>query len=156
MYYAFYDSPIGLLAIRATEEAVTEVVLLSEEERGMSLENRLTRKCRKELGEYFQGKREAFDLPLAPRGTPFQRKVWAAVREIPYGTTRTYGDIAKKTGNPKAYRAVGMANRENPILILIPCHRVIGSDGSLTGYAAGLGNKKYLLELEKNQQAVRA
>ena len=88
-------------------------------------------------------------MPLAPSGTPFQQRVWNALCQIPYGKTRTYGEVAKMAGNPKASRAVGMANHRNPILILIPCHRVIGSYGSLTGYAAGLETKKYLLQLEK-------
>lgn len=102
----------------------------------------------RQLDEYFAGKRHDFDLPLAPQGTPFQQKVWAALRQIPYGTTASYGQIAATMGNPKASRAVGMANNRNPIAIIIPCHRVIGSDGSLVGYGGGLPIKKQLLELE--------
>lgn len=152
MYHTFYQSPIGTLAIRSTDEAVTEISLLTEEPKESPRENQLTRDCKKELAEYFQGKRKTFTVPLAPKGTVFQQKVWKAVREIPYGCTQTYGEIAEKAGSPKAYRAVGMANHQNPILILTPCHRVIGSNGSLTGYAAGIDNKRYLLELEKKNK----
>lgn len=102
----------------------------------------------KQLREYFAGTRQSFDLPLAPAGTPFQRAVWDALCTIPYGETRTYAQIAAAVGNPKAYRAVGMANNRNPIAILIPCHRVVGANGSLTGYAGGLDAKRALLALE--------
>lgn len=102
----------------------------------------------KQLREYFAGTRQSFDLPLAPAGTPFQRAVWDALCAIPYGETRTYAQIAAAVGNPKAYRAVGMANNRNPIAILIPCHRVVGASGSLTGYAGGLDAKRALLALE--------
>ena len=102
-----------------------------------------------ELGEYFAGRRRDFTLPLAPRGTEFQQRVWSELRRIPCGETRTYGEIARAIGQPRACRAVGMANNRNPIAILIPCHRVIGRDGSLTGYAAGLNVKRQLLELER-------
>ena len=102
-----------------------------------------------QLEEYLAGKRTAFDLPLCPQGTPFQQKVWQALRTIPYGQTRSYGEIAEQIGQPNACRAVGMANHANPLLILIPCHRVVGENGGLTGYAAGLELKQRLLELEK-------
>lgn len=102
-----------------------------------------------ELGEYFAGRRRNFTLPLAPRGTEFQQRVWSELRRIPSGETRTYGEIARAIGQPRACRAVGMANNRNPIAILIPCHRVIGRDGLLTGYAAGLTVKQQLLELER-------
>lgn len=154
MYHTIYQSPIGTLSIRATDEAITEVSLLTDESEEALQENQLTQECKKELAEYFQGKRKTFAVPLAPKGTAFQQKVWKAVREIPYGCTQTYGEIAEKAGSPNAYRAVGMANHQNPILIITPCHRVIGSNGSLTGYAAGLDNKKYLLELEKNLKEI--
>ena len=101
-----------------------------------------------ELSEYFQGKRKAFSLPLKPSGTPFQKRCWEALLAIPYGKTCTYKDIAIAIGNGKACRAVGMANHRNPISIVIPCHRVIGADGSLTGYGGGLPIKEYLLKLE--------
>ena len=103
---------------------------------------------RAELLEYFRGKRRAFDLPLDPRGTPFQRRVWEALAAVPYGETVTYGALARRAGSPKAVRAVGQANHRNPLPILLPCHRVVGADGSLTGYAGGLELKRFLLDLE--------
>jgi methylated-DNA-[protein]-cysteine S-methyltransferase len=103
--------------------------------------------CR-QLAEYFEGKRTAFDLPLRPAGTPFQQAVWVALRAIPAGETRSYADIARAVGRPSAVRAVGAANGANPIAIVVPCHRVIGSSGALTGYAGGLPTKKYLLAFE--------
>ncbi|GHV97140.1 hypothetical protein lacNasYZ03_10880 [Lactobacillus nasalidis] len=108
--------------------------------------------CKAELTEYFAGQRQDFDLPLNPEGTDFQKKVWQQLWQIPYGQSRTYKELAQMTGSRQASRAVGMANHCNPILILIPCHRVIGADGSLTGYAAGLEAKRYLLDLEKGKQ----
>lgn len=103
-----------------------------------------------ELGEYFAGRRRNFTLPLAPQGTEFQLRVWDELQRIPYGETRSYGEIARAIGQPRACRAVGMANNRNPIAILIPCHRVIGRDGSLTGYASGLAIKRQLLDLERS------
>lgn len=113
----------------------------------------LVKDCEAQLTEYFSGKRRVFDLPLSPEGTDFQKNVWAHLRDIPYGETRTYGELAEMAGNKKASRAVGMANHCNPILILVPCHRVIGANGSLTGYAAGIEAKKLLLSLEKRYAA---
>jgi methylated-DNA-[protein]-cysteine S-methyltransferase len=104
--------------------------------------------ARRQLDEYFAGKRQRFELPLAPRGTPFRQAVWEQLRRIPYGETTTYGEIARALGNPAATRAVGGANHHNPISIIIPCHRVIGADGSLTGYGGELHRKKILLDLE--------
>ncbi|MFU0831916.1 MAG: Methylated-DNA--protein-cysteine methyltransferase [Oscillospiraceae bacterium] len=112
----------------------------------------LTDRAAAEIQEYFIGKRKQFDLPLSPRGTEFQKRVWHALQSIPYGETRSYRQIAEQIGSPKAYRAVGMANNKNPIAILIPCHRVIGSDGSLIGYAAGLDIKSRLLALEQENR----
>ena len=112
----------------------------------------LTDRAARQLDEYFMGKRRGFDLPLDPHGTCFQRTVWEALIRIPYGETRSYKQIAQAIGNPNACRAVGMANNKNPIWIVIPCHRVIGSDGSLTGYGGGLEMKQRLLELESNEQ----
>ena len=113
-------------------------------------ETELILECKKQLEEYFAGKRKTFDLPLVPKGTEFQQKVWKALQEIPYGETRTYGEIAAAIGNPKAARAVGMANNKNPIGIIIPCHRVVGANGKLVGYAGGMEKKEFLLELERN------
>jgi methylated-DNA-[protein]-cysteine S-methyltransferase len=100
------------------------------------------------LDAYFSGREAAFDVPLAPAGTPFQREVWAALREIPFGATASYAEVARTIGRPRAVRAVGAANARNPIAIIVPCHRVIGADGTLTGYAGGLERKQALLELE--------
>jgi methylated-DNA-[protein]-cysteine S-methyltransferase len=105
-----------------------------------------------QLEAYFSGRRTAFDIPLAPRGTAFQRQVWKALAEIPYGTTTTYAAVARSIGKPNAVRAVGAANGRNPISIVVPCHRVIGQDGTLTGYAGGIENKRALLDLESRQQ----
>jgi methylated-DNA-[protein]-cysteine S-methyltransferase len=102
----------------------------------------------RQLAEYFAGQRREFDLPLDPQGTPFQKRVWSALRRIPYGKTRSYGDVARAAGSPKGARAVGMANHDNPIAIVVPCHRVIAADGSLGGYACGLRFKRKLLDLE--------
>ena len=109
-------------------------------------------KAKTELTEYFAGQRKSFDLPLEPKGTAFQQSVWRALCEIPYGETVSYGQIAERIGNKKACRAVGMANNRNPIAIIIPCHRVIGAGGKLTGYAGGLDKKEFLLELEAQRR----
>lgn len=116
--------------------------------RGELKETPLIRKTYEQLCEYFDGKRKTFDLPLKIEGTPFQKKVWQALTEIPYGETRTYKEIACAVGNEKACRAVGLANNKNPIGIIVPCHRVVGSNGKLKGYAGGLEAKQFLLDLE--------
>ncbi len=105
--------------------------------------------ARAQLTEYFAGEREAFDLELAPHGTPFQRSVWDALARIPYGRTTSYGELALALGSPRAVRAVGLANGRNPLSIVVPCHRVVGADGALTGYAGGLWRKRFLLALEE-------
>lgn len=106
-----------------------------------------------EVDEYFAGKRTEFSIPLAAEGTPFQREVWNALRAIPFGETRSYADVAQAIGKPRAVRAVGAANGKNPLGIVVPCHRVIGADGSLTGYAGGMSRKKFLLDLERQRFA---
>ncbi len=106
-----------------------------------------------QLRDYFAGRRTQFDLPLYPEGTPFQRRVWAALQGIPFGETISYGELADRIGRPTASRAVGLANGRNPISIIVPCHRVIGSDGSLTGYGGGLARKQHLLALERDVKA---
>jgi methylated-DNA-[protein]-cysteine S-methyltransferase len=111
---------------------------------------------RAQLGEYFAGERSAFTFPIAPTGTPFQQRIWKLVRDIPYGETRTYAQLADAIGNRAAIRAVGLANGRNPICIVIPCHRVLGSDGGLTGYAGGLGRKLLLLEIEGRSTLAQA
>lgn len=105
-------------------------------------------RAREQLGSYFAGDRHEFDLPLAPAGTPFQLQVWAALREIPYGTTISYGELARRVGDPRAARAVGLANGRNPIAIIVPCHRVVGTSGALTGFGGGLARKRTLIDLE--------
>lgn len=152
MAVEYYKSKVGLLKISADEEAVTAISFVQEV--GKDNSNRWTRECIRQLEEYFQGNRYEFDLPLHPTGTPFQQKVWEALQQIPYGETRSYKEIAIECGNEKACRAVGMANNRNPIAIVIPCHRVIGKNGKLVGYAGGLDIKTFLLELEKIQKRV--
>ena len=117
---------------------------------GKRLETSLIKEAYKQLSEYLIGKRQNFDLPLNPRGTVFQQQVWKALSDIPYGETRSYKQIAEAIGNPKAVRAVGMANNRNPLLIVVPCHRVIGANGKLVGYGAGIEKKEFLLKLEKS------
>lgn len=149
-YYQYIDSPIGRLLAVGSEEKL--FCLTSTEEAAESWECRETpvlAMTKEQLSEYFAGKRKEFSVPLCPEGTDFQKKVWAELCRIPYGETRTYGQVAAAAGNAKAGRAVGMANHNNPIMILIPCHRVIGSNGKLTGYAGGLWKKEWLLKLEK-------
>lgn len=148
MKTAVYHSPFGDMELDYEEDAVTVLKMAEKKAVGEAPEG-LALKVFQELDEYFQGKRKTFDIPLRTHGTPFQEKVWAALQEIPYGETRSYKDIAEAIGHPKAYRAVGMANNANPLFIIIPCHRVIGADGSLTGYGGGLPMKKALLSLEK-------
>ena len=115
------------------------------------VETPLIQRAISQIREYLEGKRKTFDFPIAWQGTSFQIKVWEELRKIPYGETRSYGQIAQAVGNPKASRAVGMANNRNPLLIVVPCHRVVGADGNLVGYAAGLPIKKHLLELESRE-----
>lgn len=112
----------------------------------------LLRQTARELSEYFRGERQSFTVTIRAEGTDFQRRVWEALRRIPYGETRTYGEIARQVGSPKGARAVGMACNRNPIMLMIPCHRVVGSDGRLVGFAGGLAMKETLLELEKAQK----
>lgn len=149
----YYDTKIGRLQIEENGEAITQIdfALKDIEEAAEGKETELLKETIKQLNEYFEGQRNIFDLPLAPEGTEFQKKVWKALSEIPFGETRSYGEIAKVIGNEKASRAVGMANNKNPIMIVIPCHRVIGANGKLVGYAGGLEVKEMLLNLEKNK-----
>lgn len=149
----YYNTMIGELAIEENGLAITKVFFVDkdiEEESLEKNETELLKEAIKQLNEYFDGKRKEFDLPLAPKGTEFQKKVWNALKKIPFGETRSYGEIAKLIGNEKASRAVGMANNKNPIMIIIPCHRVIGANGKLVGYAGGIDIKEKLLNLEKN------
>ena len=147
--FVVVQSPVGDLTLTEENGALTGLYFgwrSLEGEEGLTA---LLERASRQLEEYFAGKRKQFDLPLSLRGTEFQRQVWAALRDIPYGETRSYGQIAQAVGRPKAVRAVGMANHRNPISIIVPCHRVVGADGSLTGYGGGLENKKFLLALER-------
>jgi methylated-DNA-[protein]-cysteine S-methyltransferase len=147
----YHDSPVGIIGI-AEENGALSHVFLNGNKPAEYFENKetpLLKKAVLQFTEYFNGKRNGFDLPLSPQGTDFQKAVWKALQAIPIGATCSYKEIAIQIGNPKACRAVGMANNRNPIMIIIPCHRVIGQDNTLTGYAGGLPAKKYLLELEK-------
>jgi len=148
--YYFYGHKFCNLFIAEEKGAVCNVLFRKEDLKGgcEKSETPLIKETAKQLDEYFNGKRRVFDLPLVLHGTDFQLKVWEALKTIPYGETRSYGEIAAITKNPKACRAVGMANNRNPIAVIIPCHRVIGKDGSMTGYAGGLELKRRLLEME--------
>ena len=142
-------SPVGELTLAEENGALTGLYFGTSCLLGEKGTSPLLEEAARQLQEYFAGCRREFFLPLAPRGTEFQRQVWHALEGIPYGETRTYGEIARAIGKPKACRAVGMANHRNPLSILVPCHRVVGADGSLTGYGGGLEAKQFLLELEK-------
>ena len=149
MEFLLFDTPLGPMALGGEEGTITRLWLPGQPTpRLMSRETPLLSRGRQELLEYLDGERRDFDLPLHPKGTPFQFRVWSALRDIPYGQTRTYTQIARAVESPRGFRAVGMANHHNPIPILIPCHRVVGSGGTLTGYAGGLELKKALLDLE--------
>lgn len=149
MKYAFlYDSPAGRLWIAEENGAITDIRYGPVHDAEV-LETPLLRSAFEQLSAYFNGSRRLFDLPLNAAGTAFQKSVWQALLNIPYGETRSYSDIARAVGNVRACRAVGMANNKNPIAVIIPCHRVIGADGRLAGYSGGLDIKRLLLELEK-------
>ena len=145
------ESKLGRILLEAKENKLTGCHFTKENATSKQADLFLF-KVKEELEEYFSGQRKEFDIPLAPQGTDFQKKVWKALQNINYGTTASYKEKEKKINNPKAVRAVGMANNQNPIAIIIPCHRVIGSNGKLVGYAGGLELKQKLLELEKNNQ----
>ncbi len=148
---AFFSSPVGVLELVEQGGMLRELHFRSSAE-APSLEAPLSpvlQLCFLELEEYFRGRRHRFTMPLYLQGTPFQIEVWRTLREIPYGETRSYQDVAVAIGNPRALRAVGGANNKNPLAIIIPCHRVIGKNGSLTGFGGGLAIKEWLLEHEK-------
>lgn len=144
-----FETPYGLMGLAEENGAITALFLPGQGvPRIMTNETPLLAEGKRQILEYFAGERREFDLPLNPRGTPFREGVWKALLDIPYGKTGTYRELAAAVGNPKAVRAVGQANHFNPIPIIIPCHRVIGADGSLTGYGGGTELKRQLLELE--------
>lgn len=148
-YAVYTDSPIGRIRLEATETAICRAEWVANPEEGSEeAPTPLLEEAVRQLKAYFAGERTTFDLPLLPEGTPFQQRVWQELRKIPYGARISYGELARRTGNPKACRAVGSANGKNPIFILIPCHRVVQSGGAIGGYAYGGGIKAFLLELE--------
>lgn len=161
LFATFMPSPVGELTLVASEHALCAVLWEHDRPARVPLPalqpaggNPVLLATQRQLQDYFNGRRQAFDLPLAFNGTAFQRQVWAALLAIPYGETRSYRDIAVQLGNPAAVRAVGAANGRNPISIIAPCHRVIGSSGALTGFAGGLGAKQWLLAHEAPQQGL--
>ena len=149
MYERLINSPVGLLTLRAEDGALT-AILFGDQRTGLPGSDQILDQAEAELKEYFAGERKEFAVPVRLTGTEFQKKVWAALAEIPYGEKATYGEIAARIGKPKACRAVGTANHHNPVPIIVPCHRVIGAGGSLTGYGGGLEVKAYLLTLERH------
>ena len=155
MYYRYIASPVGKLLL-AGQTSVLEMIGFPEgkgiiyPEDGWVQDDSVFSEAEDQLNEYFEGKRQQFDLKLKPSGTPFQLSVLAALQDIPFGQTTTYRDIAESVGRPKAVRAVGAANGRNPLPIVIPCHRVIGADGTLTGFGGGLTAKAFLLNLESS------
>ena len=156
IFYTRIDSPVGKLLLAADTQGLRLVSFESSKRATpvrpqWSEDNAPFAEVIRQLRAYFAGELREFDLPLAPEGTEFQLRVWNSLRTIPYGETISYAQLAQKIGNPQAVRAVGLANGSNPIPIIVPCHRVIGSDGSLTGFGGGLANKQKLLALESRQ-----
>jgi len=148
--YAFYDFEFGILKIGYTDIAIISLKQVDQ----IDVDNEhsaLSDLAFDQVREYLKGHRQTFDFPYELHGTEFQKKVWNALCRIPYGETRTYKEIASVVGNPKASRAVGMANSKNPLMVVVPCHRIVGTDGNLIGYAGGLDMKKALLELERKE-----
>lgn len=152
--YCYYSSPIGKLLLVGENSTLERLYFqnkIDNAKLGEDFEEnaRVFKEVIEQLTQYFSGERRSFDLPLAPDGTDFQQRVWCELQQVPYGETTNYGEIAARMGNPRACRAVGLANGRNPIPIIIPCHRIIGKDGSLTGFGGGLKVKKQLLSLEE-------
>jgi methylated-DNA-[protein]-cysteine S-methyltransferase len=158
--YTTIDSPIGTLLLTSTADGELSRLYMQDAPRPFTIpadwrrDDTRSTAAIEQLGEYFAGERTDFTLPLAPRGNAFELRVWEALREIPYGETVSYGEIARRIGSPTAARAVGLANGRNPIAVIVPCHRVIGANGSLTGYGGGLERKRYLLDLEAGRLAL--
>lgn len=145
-------TPLGYTKITGDSNGISQVTILNSDENETDIIPPILEECAIQLKEYFNGDRQTFDLKLNPEGTEFQKSVWTELTKIPYGTTISYLDLSRQLGNEKAIRAVANANGKNPIWIVIPCHRIIGSDGSLTGYAGGLYRKQWLLEHESPYQ----
>jgi methylated-DNA-[protein]-cysteine S-methyltransferase len=154
--YTTVVSPIGELVLAGDEHVLRGLYMTGASARhGWRRAEAPFRDVRTQLAEYFEGDRATFDLPIELEGTPFQRLVWRALLEIPYGETVTYGQLARRIGRPTASRAVGAANGRNPISVIVPCHRVVGADGALTGYGGGIERKRFLLELEARGATAR-
>lgn len=149
METAFLQTPLGWTRIVGDEEGLVAISVLDEAPETSALIPEVLEDAVYQLREYFEGNRKTFDLHLNPEGTPFQKDVWKLLSEIPYGTTISYLELSRRLGDPKAIRAVAAANGKNPLWVVVPCHRVVGSDGSLTGYAGGLHRKKWLLDHEQ-------
>ena len=149
IYQYSYETTLGSVTF-VEEDGALLAISTHRSFDGLVCETSLMKEAYRQLSEYLQGERKTFDLPLRMKGTAFQQNVWRALLEIPYGETRSYKQIAEAIGNPKAVRAVGMANNRNPLLVVVPCHRVIGANGKLIGYAAGIEKKEFLLRLEKS------
>lgn len=145
----FYETDLGIIGIRESNKLITDIYFSKIDSDDNIEETETIKECFNQLKEYFEGNRKRFDLPINPKGTQFQKNVWNELLRIPYGETRSYKDIAISIGNEKACRAVGMANNKNPIPIIIPCHRVVGSNGKLVGYSGGLNIKEKLLNIEE-------
>lgn len=161
LWFKLVPSPIGRLKLVASDSGLVAILWEHDRPRRVRLpvlierpEHPILVRTEKELKEYFAGDRDSFTVPLDMRGTDFQKQVWEALLGISFGETRTYGQLANQLGNPKATRAVGAANGRNPLAIVVPCHRVIGSSGNLTGFAGGLGAKAHLLKLEGRQESL--
>ena len=153
IHYCEVDSPVGTLTVAVTDAGLHAIEFPENRHPQRRIgwvqrDHPLLGQARRQLQEYFAGQRRAFELPLAPQGTPFQRQVWLALAAIPYGRTESYAQLAARVDRPAAMRAVGAANGRNPLPIVLPCHRVIGADGSLTGFGGGLPTKRFLLQLE--------
>lgn len=153
MTYFAYNTPIGHVTIQSDGAAITRVAFGVAQLEGRNKPTALTNEASNQIQEYLAGKRHEFELPVKLAGTAFQEQVWHAVQAIPYGQTRTYGQIAEAIGNPQSGRAVGMAANRNPLPLLVPCHRVIGAHGKPVGYAGGLRIKEFLLNLERVHSA---
>jgi methylated-DNA-[protein]-cysteine S-methyltransferase len=154
-FKSLHQSPVGVLTLLANQHALTAVLWENDDPNRVKVPENITEKetevlseTKRQLDEYFEGKRQVFELPIEMYGTDFQKMIWGELIQIPFGQTRTYGQLAKKISQPTASRAVGAANGRNPISIIVPCHRVIGNDGKLTGFAGGLDAKQTLLKLE--------
>ena len=160
LVYKFIDSPVGKLKLVASEKGLVAILWENDNPRRVILgdlrkvdHQPILVEAELQLKEYFEGKRQGFSIPLDMRGTPFQKNVWEALLAIPFGETRSYGQLAKQLGKPTAMRAVGAANGRNPLSIVVPCHRVIGSSGQLTGFAGGLEAKEHLLKIESESKS---